>query len=221
MVSRMFKKSDKVLVRYPGVDLEEFRPNIDTQSLRERLGISGSLVSMVTRLAGWKGVEVFIRAANYIKDDVKFIILGEAVKGRERYVVKLKKMIEQFGLKDKVLIMTGEHKNIPQFIAASDIVVHASLRPEPFGLVIIDAMAMKKPVIASRLGGPQEIITEGVDGILLDPGNPKILAMAISRLLQKPEFAKDMAVKARERVKQKFDIKKYAKDFDTIFKSMF
>lgn len=221
MVSRMFKKSDKVLVRYPGVDLEEFRPNIDTQSLRERLGISGSLVSMVTRLAGWKGVEVFIRAANYIKDDVKFIILGEAVKGRERYVVKLKKMIEQFRLKDKVLIITGEHKNISQFIAASDIVVHASLRPEPFGLVIIDAMAMKKPVIASRLGGPQEIITEGVDGILLDPGNPKILAMAISRLLQEPEFAKDMAAKARERTKQKFDIKKYAKDFDAIFKSMF
>lgn len=130
-------------------------------------------------------------------------------------------MIEQFRLKDKVLIITGEHKNISQFIAASDIVVHASLRPEPFGLVIIDAMAMKKPVIASRLGGPQEIITEGVDGILLDPGNPKILAMAISRLLQEPEFAKDMAAKARERTKQKFDIKKYAKDFDAIFKSMF
>jgi len=221
MTSQMFKKSDKVLVRYFSVDLDEFRPNIDTKTVREKLGIRGKLVCMVTRLATWKGIEVFIRAANYIKDDVKFIIFGEAVKDRERYVVKLKKMIELLGLKDKVLIITGEYKNIPQFIAASDIVVHASLRPEPFGLVIIEAMAMKKPVIASRLGGPQEIITEGVDGILLDPGNPKALAMAISRLLQEPEFAKDMAAKAREKVRQKFDIKKYAKDFDAILKSMF
>jgi len=220
MVSRMFKKSDKVLVRYPGVDLEEFRPNTDTQSLRERLGISGSLVSMVTRLAGWKGVEVFIRAANYIKGDVKFIIFAEVVVGKERYAIKLERLIGQLRLKDRVRVTTTEYKNIPKIIAASDIIVHASLRPEPFGLVVIEAMATGKPVIAPRLGGPLEIISDGVDGILIEPGNPRVLAQAISRLLQEPEFTKDIAVKAREKARQKFDIRKYAKDFDTIFKSM-
>ena len=81
-------------------------------------------------------------------------------------------------------------------------------------------MATGKPVIAPRLGGPLEIISDGVDGILIEPGNPRVLAQAISRLLQEPEFTKDIAVKARGKARQKFDIRKYAKDFDTIFKSM-
>jgi len=220
MASQMFKKNGKVLVRHLGLDLDEFSPDINTDAIGQELRTHGKLISMFCRFAPWKGPEVFIRAANYIKSDVKFIIFGEPVIGKESYLIKLKKTIEQLGLKDKVFINSENNKNIPQIMAISDIIVHASLRPEPFGLVIIEAMAMGKPVIASKLGAPQEIITDGEDGILLEPGNPKTLALAISRLLQEPEFAKNMAAKAREKVVQNFDIRKYAEEFDAIFKSM-
>ncbi len=219
MVSRMFEKSSKVLVKYPGIDLDEFRPNnIDTQTLREKLGVRGKLVSMVTRLDRWKGVETFIKAAEYVKSNAKFIIFAELVIGKEKYLKKLESTIKQLKVEDKILIKIS--RCTPEIMAASDIIVHASLRPEPFGLIIIEAMATGKPVIASKSGGPAEIISDGVDGLLIEPGNPRILASAISRLLQDPKTAQEMSLKAREKVVQEFDIRKYAKDFDTIFKTV-
>ncbi len=218
LVSSMFKKSNKVLVKQHGLDLDEFSPNVSAKSLRNELGVSGGLVSMITRLARWKGVEVFIRAANYIELDVNFIIFTESVIGREKYLVKLKKMIQKLNLQKKVFIRSDKDKNIPQIMAASDIIVHASLRPEPFGLVIIEAMAMQKPVIASKLGGPLEIISDGVDGLLVEPGNPRILASAISMLLQDQKRAREIGINARKKVVKRFDLKGYASSLDRIFK---
>lgn len=218
LVSRMFKKSKKVLIRYHGIDLDEFSPNTDTRALREKLGSSAGLVSMVTRLASWKGIEVFIRAASYIKGDIKFIIFGEPILGKENYRIKLEKLIERLGLKDKISIITGEYRNIPRMISASDIIVHASLRPEPFGLIIIEAMAAGKPIIASKIGGPLEIINDGVDGILVEPGDPGILAQAISNLLNDHGLAKALSLRAREKASNEFDLREYVKSFDNISK---
>ncbi len=219
MVTGLFSNINKVLVLYPSLDLDEFNPNINANTLREELGINAKLVSMITRLAPWKGIEVFIKAASYIKVDAKFVIFGEPVIEREKYILKLEKMIDQLGLKEKFLVKLGEYKNIPQIIAALDIVVHASLRPEPFGLIIIEAMAMQKPVIASGLGGPLEIINDGVDGLLVEQGNPEMLASSISKLLQDAKTAERMGIKAREKIREKFNIDRYATNFDKIFKT--
>lgn len=220
LVSNMFKKSDKIMVIPPGIDLHEFSGQINGEKIRQELGVSGNLVSMVTRLAAWKGVEIFIKAASHVKGDTKFVIFAQLVMGRERYLVELEAMIEKFGLKDRVLIKAGGNKNIPQVMAASDIMVHASLRPEPFGLVIIEAMAMQKPVIASKLGAPLEIITDGLDGKLIEPGNPEILAAAISSLLENHEMAKEMGLCAREKVTRDFDIINFVHRMDMIFKAI-
>jgi glycosyltransferase involved in cell wall biosynthesis len=221
MVSRMFKKSDKVLVYYPGIDINEFSPDSDGKALKEKLGISKNLVGMVTRLAAWKGVEVFIKAAKYLNDDVKFVIFGQPVMGKERYAAKLTRIIEDSGLKDRVTInLEYRYKDIPSVIAASDVLVHASLRPEPFGLTVIEAMAMAKPVIAAKLGGPVEIISDGIDGMLIEPGRPQVLASSILMLLDNPEIARKIGMMAREKVLKKFDIKNYARNFDIIFKSI-
>ncbi len=216
MVSRMFKKSGKVLVKYPGVDLNEFSPHVDSRAVKEELGISGNLVSMVTRLDKWKGVETFIRAAKYVEHEAKFIIFAELVLGKEKYLNKLENMIKQLRLDGRVFIRIT--RCTPEVIAASDIIVHASLRPEPFGLIVIESMATGKPVIASKLGGPLEIISDGADGLLVESANPQILALAISGLLKNPKVASEMGVKAREKVTEKFNIKEYARSFDGIFK---
>ena len=220
IVSTMFKKSNKIMLIPPGIDLHEFSPQVSNEKIRQDFGVSGNLVSMVTRLTPWKGVEIFIRAASYVKGNTKFAIFGQLVMGRERYLFKLDRMIEQLGLRDRVLIKAGGNKNIPQVMAASDIIVHASLRPEPFGLVIIEAMAMQKPIIASRLGAPLEIISDGVDGKLIEPGNPKALAAAISMLLENHAMALEMGLYARKKVTHNFDIKNFVHNLDIIFKTI-
>lgn len=218
IVSTMFPKSTKITVLPHGIDLNGFSPDISGKGIREELGASGSLVSMITRLAPWKGVEVFIKAARYLDKDVKCAIIAEPVIGKERYTLKLEKIIERVGLKGRVLIKLAEYKDIPKVMAASDIVVHASLRPEPFGLIIIEAMATGKPVIASKTGGPLEIISDGIDGVLIEPGNPRVLAAAISDLLANPDRAEEIGRKAREKVIEKFDLRGYARSLDKIFK---
>lgn len=218
IVSTMFPKSTKITVLPHGIDLNEFSPDISSKGIKEELGVSGSLVSMITRLAPWKGVEVFIKAARFLDKDVKCAIIAEPVVGKERYALKLEKIIERLGLKERVLIKSEEYKNISKVMAASDIVVHASFRPEAFGLIIIEAMATGKPVIASKVGGPLEIIKDGIDGVLIEPRNPRVLAAAISDLLANPDRAEEIGRKAREKVIEKFDLRGYACSLDKIFK---
>lgn len=217
VVSRMFKKSNKVIVEYPGVDADEFNPKIEADALKKELGINAGLVSMVTRLDKWKGVETFIKAAKYVEGDARFGIFAQLVIGKEKYIERLKKIIRKLKLEEKVYIKLT--RCTPELIAASDIVVHASLRPEPFGLAIIEAMAMEKPVIASRLGGPAEIISEGLDGILVEPAKPQLLATVISNLLKNPKTARELGLRAREKVVKRFNLKDYALTFDTILKN--
>lgn len=216
-VSQMFKKSHKVLVQYPGVDVDEFNPKTKYVDLKKELGINTNLVSMIARLDKWKGVETFIEAAKYIETDARYVIFGQLVIGKEKYLERLKSIIRKSKLEEKVSLEL--RRCTPQLIAASDIIVHASLRPEPFGLAIIEAMAMEKPVIASKLGGPGEIISDGLDGVLVGAGNPKMLAEAISHLLKNPNRAKEIGLRAREKVENKFNLKDYALNLDTIFKN--
>jgi len=220
IVSTMFKKSNKIMVIPPGIDLHEFSAQVSNDKVRQDLGVNGNLVSMVTRLAPWKGVEIFIKAASYVKVNTKFAIFAQPVMGKERYLFKLEKLIQKLGLQDRVLIKAGGNKDIAQVMAASDIIVHASLRPEPFGLVIIEAMAMQKPIIASRLGAPLEIISDGVDGKLIEPGNPKALAAAISTLLENHALALEMGLYARKKVTRNFDIQNFVHSLDIIFKTI-
>lgn len=221
-VKRMFGNSKKTEVIYPGIDLDEFTPNLNGKALREKLGVTGNLVSMVARLAAWKGVEIFINAARYVDTDAKFIVFGQPVMGKEQYTAKLTRIIKDLDLEHKVSInLEYRYKDIPSVIAASDVLVHASLRPEPFGLTLIEAMAMAKPVIAAKSGGPLEIISDGADGILVEPGKPRRLASAISGLLGNPEVAREMGIKARHKVMRQFNIKNYARNFDVIFKTIY
>jgi glycosyltransferase involved in cell wall biosynthesis len=91
-------------------------------------------------------------------------------------------------------------------MAACDIVCHTSRSPEPFGMVIVEAMALGRPVIATRGGGPSEIIEPGESGILMDPENPEILAEAIRRLCDDPAERLRLGQNAAARVRSQFDI---------------
>jgi glycosyltransferase involved in cell wall biosynthesis len=105
----------------------------------------------------------------------------------------------------------GFQRNIPEWMQAMDVVVHASDH-EPFGIVIIEAMALAKPVVAGDAGGPQEIITDGVNGLLAPFGDHRALARQVLKYLDEPAFARDVGQAARRRALD-FTPAKYAERF--------
>jgi len=201
-----------------GVDLEEFRPNRRNEALRDRLAKREErIISLIGRLEPWKGQEIFIKAAEIAlakNPNLKFLIVGGPLFGREEYEDKLKSLIEELGLKEKVLLL-GHRSDISDLMAVSDIIVHASYLPEPFGRDIIEAMACGKPLISTNIGGPREIITPET-GILVEPNRPDILADEIIKLINDPAKMESLCKNGRKRAEDMFDIKKATKRIEEI-----
>ena len=201
-------------VVYPGASLDAFDPVklSDAASVRSRLGIpvTGPLIGMVGRLQRWKGMHVFIAAMARVHQshpDARAVIVGGPHETEPRYTDELKLQARALGLAD-IITFAGFQSNVPDWMQATDVFVHASDR-EPFGIVVIEAMALGKPVIAGSAGGPAEIITDGVDGLLVPFGDDEALARAIVRYLDDHAFAGRTGAAARIRAAQ-FDDRSYA-----------
>ena len=139
--------------------------------------------------------------------DLTAVIVGGAHETERGYGEELAARARQIGV-DSRIHFAGFQPNIPEWMQAMDVVVHASDR-EPFGIVVIEAMALGKPVIAGSAGGPAEIITDGTDGLLSPFGDAPALGRAISRLIDDPALAKRLAAAATARAAE-FDDHRYA-----------
>lgn len=148
------------------------------------VGNKQCLFAIFGRVIRWKGQKELIRAFAAIKDkiDAKIVVVGDATEGFDRsYIEEIKVFVAEAGLSEKVVFL-GFTRDIRPIYLAADVVVHASIEPEPFGLVIIEAMAMGKPVIASNLGAPAELVEDGVDGYLISSRNTQALGECMTRL---------------------------------------
>lgn len=144
-------------------------------------------VLLVGRLAEWKGQHILLEAAKKLRSNgrVKFWLAGDALFGEDEYKKKLLATIEREGLNNVSLL--GHVEDIQGLMQQADLLVHTSITPEPFGQVIVEGMAAGLPVIASNEGGPVEIVVPGETGLLIEPGNPAILAESINWMLDHPE----------------------------------
>lgn len=195
---------------YNGVDLDHFRPPLEDSRPEDEF-----TVVQIGRMVAWKGQEVFLRAATIVRKNnprVRFILAGD---GPDREA--LTALAAGLGI-DQEVRFTGTVKDIRPLLAASDVVVLPSLEPEPFGRVVIEAMAMGRPVIASDLGGPREIISPPRDGLLVGPGDPVRLAEAIGLLLDDGEKRKAMGRAARETAERRFDARTTVREIEEIYR---
>ncbi|MEH1813889.1 MAG: glycosyltransferase family 4 protein [Nostoc sp.] len=209
---------------YPGVALDRFEPNAlpTPEEVRRKLGLPlhGPLIGIVGRLQRWKGMHVLVQAMPKILQkypDAHCVVVGGKHDLEPDYEDFLKAEITGLGLKDQV-IMAGLQRNIPEWVQAMDVFVHASDN-EPFGIVIIEAMALGKPVIAGSAGGPTEIITDGMNGLLTPYGDAEQLAIAILRYLDEQEFAQSAGIAARQRALD-FSTQNYAENFISAIRSV-
>ena len=156
------------------------------------------------RLQRWKGAHVFLDAARVVREShphARFWIVGGTLFDKEpEYASELKERAERLGLGDAVTF-TGHVADARPYLASADVVVHCSIDPEPFGLVIAEALAEGKPIVAFDEGGPAEMIESGRSGRLVAPGNVDALAAATSDLLARPELRERIAEGALARAR--------------------
>jgi hypothetical protein len=203
-----------IRIVHPGAELERFQPDslpapIDA---RRRLGLplDGPLIGIVGRLQRWKGMHHLVAAMPEVlrhRPDARCVIVGGDHPFEPDYLAELRRTIESLGLGDRVLL-AGLQRNVPEWVQAMDVFVHASAN-EPFGIAIVEAMALGKPVIATDRAGPTEIITHGIDGMLHTFGSVETLAKSIVTLLADPDFARRLGAAAQKRARD-FSTERYA-----------
>ncbi len=191
-----------------GVDIAAFDPDAVSGERIARLAQAWRLpdgmrtIVLPGRLSRWKGQEILIHAmARLARPDVCCVLVG-ADQGRRRYTAELVRLAERLGVARR-LRFAGECDDMPAAMMLSDVVVHASTAPEPFGRVVIEAQAMARPVIATDHGGPVETVEHGLTGWRVPPGDADALAAALDYALALPEEAlQALGLRARQAVEQ-------------------
>jgi glycosyltransferase involved in cell wall biosynthesis len=159
-----------------------------------------SIIS-VGRLNDGKGQGILIKALAVLRQHdfpVRLVLVGGVFPGQEHFRDELVRLANRLGVADAIEF-AGERRDALQLVGRSDIFVMPSTRPESFGMALVEAMHLRRPVIATDIGGPREIIHHGRDGLLVPPGDPDALARAIRWLIENPEAARALAAAAQER----------------------
>jgi len=204
------QQSGKIKVIHNGIPREEFDliDNSKVAVFRRRCGSPGPLIGIAGRIKlVRKGQDVFIKAAARIKDqfpDAQFAVVGSPFTGNESHLDTLHTMVKELGLENRVHFIG--HTDEPLVaMAAFDISVMASASPEPLGNVTIESMALGRPVIGTNVGGTAELIENGKTGLLVPPGDPQAMALAMTELLTHPDKAARMGQAARQRYLEHFE----------------
>ncbi|MDA7575092.1 glycosyltransferase family 4 protein [Candidatus Pelagibacter sp.] len=210
------KKKFLVIFRGINVDYFDSSTTLDTEENRLtsdwEVDKNKKMILMPGRLTTWKGQEIFIEALNLVNKELGYesfnaVILGSD-QGRDIYKKKIKRLAEQYRLTSQLKFI--EHcKNMPLAYKISNIVVSASLEPEAFGRVAVEAQSMEKPIIASDIGGSNETIIDNVTGFLFQSGNVEALSKKIVEVLQLDESRlKSIGIEGRKNIIKKFNVEK-------------
>ncbi len=216
--SKYLNDKKKLLVVFRGINVDYFDPTTKIESDEKKLLTKWDIekdkkiILLPGRLTSWKGQEVFIEAVNLVNIELGYeafyaVILGSD-QGRDLYKKKLIRLSEQYRLTNQIRFI--DHcKDMALAYKVSDIVVSASIEPEAFGRVSVEAQSMQKPVIASNIGGSNETIIDEKTGFLFESGNAKSLSQKILKLLFLDEMLlKSIGNEGRKNIVKKFNVEK-------------
>ncbi len=219
-------RSRKVAVIHNGFPRGEFEGLAPerTEAFRRRWGLNGDLVvGLVGRIKlRRKGQDVFLQAVARLKGrhpKARFMLIGSPFPGNEDQLEALNKLAKQLEVVDRV-VYTGDVADIKAAYAALDLTVLPTVLPEAFGGVVIESMAMGKPVIGTRLGGTVEQIEEEITGLLVHPDSVEALAEAMDRLLSDPQLRARMGAAAKVRFLARFEFEPFYKKMFQVYASL-
>ncbi len=215
---------DKMTVIHNGVDLRYYSQGRQRGAVRRGLGLRADevLVGCLGRIGTWKGQEIFLQALARLDKNrgrVRGLIAGGTLPGEEHKLQELRDQIQDLGLEHRVIIRDFQ-KDVRPILQALDLVAVPSVKPEPFGMVILEAMAFGLPVIATNTGGSPEVVVDGQTGYLVPPDDAQALAAAIETLRQSPQRRRLFGQAGRKRVTAYFSLPKYQKRVIELFASL-
>jgi glycosyltransferase involved in cell wall biosynthesis len=210
-----------VHVMYDGIDPAKLRREKDPDVVRREWSLTSGrpVIGIVGNVRHWKGQEVVVRAAGRLAKkypNLACLIVGATAPVDKPYEDGLRTLVRELGL-DANVIFCGYQKYPADFVAVMDVVIHASVEPEPFGVVVLEAMGMRKPLVGSRAGGVPEMVVEGVTGYTFPPGDHEELAARVDELLADPARARAMGDAGHDRVVADFSVVKYARQVEAFY----
>ena len=214
--SEYLSKEKKLRVIFRGINVDYYNPKNISMLKQEKLKREWNLLSnkftilLPGRLTYWKGQEKFIESLNILIEDYNFknfqaIILGSD-QGRKVYAKKLVNLVERYNLNKKIKFI--HHCNeMPLAYSLADVVVSASIEPEAFGRVSVEAQSMGKPIIASNIGGSKETVINKKTGFLYKHDDPRELAKSLNTVIQlSSDELKSIGNEGRKNITKKFDV---------------
>ncbi|HUU41341.1 MAG TPA: glycosyltransferase [Desulfatiglandales bacterium] len=226
MFSKNHKVHAKVVTCYDWLDMEMVGHGEGSNEFRNEIGVGEEhvLIGAVGRLEPWKGQHVFVKAAAEVANsypDARFVIVGGKVigRGREKYGDELRTIASELQIENK-LSFVGHRKDISNVMSALDIYVHCSVEPDPLPGVVMEAMAMAKPVIGPRAGGVPEEVEEGVTGFLYEPGDNEDMAIAICKLIASPQLAENFGIAGKKRAYTVFGKGALCRHMENVYEDM-
>lgn len=214
---------------YYGIDLNAFNPEGPLLDLDRLAGLSPAptttiRVALFGTMARWKGHEVFLRAISLLPEHllIRAFIVGDALyqtEGSQYSIAELCQIAKQYGISDKVGF-TGFIDEPAAGMRACDIIVHASTQPEPFGLVVVEAMACGRAVIVSHAGGVTELVEEGNNSVGHNPGDAIELSACIQRLAQDETLRQRLSQAGRATARKRFDRARLAEQIIPLYQGL-
>ena len=203
-----------VRVVHNGVDAAAFdaAPEEAVRALRAHLAPGVAYVlAIFGRLHAWKGQQVALDALAQLPADCHLWIVGAPLFGEQVFEASLRTQAERLGIAPRVRFL-GFRDDIAPLMRAADVIVHASTFPEPFGRVVVEGMLARRPVVATAAGGVVEIITDGVTGVLVPPGDAAALAQAVTALRADAARAAAIAEAGSARARRAFGVETMVRD---------
>lgn len=196
-----------VTVVHNGIDAAPFDalPPDTRACVRAELGIPGDafVVGCFSRLHPWKGQAMLLDAVARMPAVHALLVGGALFSGEAPYEAELRARATEPALAGRVHVL-GARDDVPRLLAACDVVVHPSVLAEPFGRVLVEAMLARRPVVATRTGGVPEVVSDGVTGVLVPPGDADALVGALDALRRDPVWGAALARHGSERARRRF-----------------
>jgi glycosyltransferase involved in cell wall biosynthesis len=217
-------REDKLRLVYAPFEFPPVSTTPAAAAVRESLGVNSRhrLIANIGRIVPWKGQDVFLRAFASVASehpDARAVVVGSPgdKQDGQAFEVELRRLVSDLEIGERV-IFTGHRNDVDDIMSASDVVVHSSSQAEPLGRVVMEAIALEKPVIATRAGGVPEMVQDGETGSLVLPGDEEAMAGALGSVLSEPDRATEMAAKARRSAEHKFAARKFVRTVESEYR---
>ena len=212
---------NKIVVIRNGVDVSRFDAPPDSNQIHQQLGLAPGerMVTVVSRITPLKGLEQFIDAASLLAPwfpRARFVIAGDASADGREYLVALKQRAEHLGRR---VLFIGHRFDVPAVLGSAAVSVMPSLN-EALSNVLLESMAARAPIVATRVGGTLEAIADGDTGLLVPANDPKTLSEAIARLLMDPDLAAALGRAARRTAESSFSLSRMVAATEQLYRDL-